>query len=125
MAVDTSSFRNGLKIELNGEPYAITYFQHVKPGKGGAFVRTKVKSLKSGKVVDKLRAHRAEQEAVCSDFVADDGPKLQTEEALRAKDEEHSKVTEEHSKQMEEMERQHREEAAKYEKKIAQKARSK
>jgi len=53
MAVDTSSFRNGLKIELNGEPYAITYFQHVKPGKGGAFVRTKVKSLKSGKVVDK------------------------------------------------------------------------
>ena len=53
MAVDTSSFRNGLKIELDGEPYTITYFQHVKPGKGGAFVRTKVKSLKSGKVVDK------------------------------------------------------------------------
>ena len=53
MAVDTSSFRNGLKIELDGEPYTITYFQHVKPGKGGAFVRTKVKSLKTGKVVDK------------------------------------------------------------------------
>ena len=53
MVVDTSSFRNGLKIELDGEPYTITYFQHVKPGKGGAFVRTKVKSLKSGKVVDK------------------------------------------------------------------------
>ena len=53
MAVDTSSFRNGLKIELDGEPYTITYFQHVKPGKGGAFVRTKVKSLKNGKVVDK------------------------------------------------------------------------
>lgn len=53
MAVDTSSFRNGLKIELDGEPYTITYFQHVKPGKGGAFVRTKVKSLKTGKIVDK------------------------------------------------------------------------
>lgn len=53
MAVDTSSFRNGLKIELDGEPYTITYFQHVKPGKGGAFVRTKVKSLKTGKVLDK------------------------------------------------------------------------
>ena len=53
MAVDTSSFRNGLKIELDGEPFTITYFQHVKPGKGGAFVRTKVKSLKSGKVIDK------------------------------------------------------------------------
>ena len=53
MAVSTSDFRNGLKIELDGEPWSITYFQHVKPGKGGAFVRTKVKSLLSGKVVDK------------------------------------------------------------------------
>ena len=42
MAVDTSDFRNGLKIELDGEPFTITYFQHVKPGKGGAFVRTKI-----------------------------------------------------------------------------------
>ena len=53
MAVSTSDFRNGLKIELDGEPYTITYFQHVKPGKGGAFVRTKVKSLRTGKVLDK------------------------------------------------------------------------
>ncbi|MGI9591678.1 MAG: elongation factor P [Myxococcota bacterium] len=53
MATDTSDFRNGLKIELDGEPYTITYFQHVKPGKGGAFVRTKVKNLRTGKVVDK------------------------------------------------------------------------
>jgi len=53
MAVDTSQFRNGLKIELDGEPYAITYFQHVKPGKGGAFVRTKVKHLVSGRVLDR------------------------------------------------------------------------
>ena len=39
---DTSQFKNGLKLELDGQPFTITYFQHVKPGKGGAFVRTKV-----------------------------------------------------------------------------------
>ena len=53
MSVDTSQFRNGLKIELDGEPYTIIFFQHVKPGKGGAFVRTKVKNLKNGKVLDR------------------------------------------------------------------------
>jgi elongation factor P len=51
--VDTSQFRNGLKIELDGEPFVITYFQHVKPGKGGAFVRTKVKNLRTGRVLDR------------------------------------------------------------------------
>ena len=53
MAVETSQFRNGLKIELDGNPFVITYFQHVKPGKGGAFVRTKVKNLLNGKVLEK------------------------------------------------------------------------
>ncbi len=53
MAISTSDFKNGLKIELDGEPFTITYFQHVKPGKGGAFVRTKVKNLKTGRVLDK------------------------------------------------------------------------
>ncbi len=48
----TSEFRKGLKIELDGTPYVIVDFQHVKPGKGGAFVRTKLKSLLTGKVVD-------------------------------------------------------------------------
>jgi elongation factor P len=52
MAVDTSQFRNGLRIELDGEPFQITYFQHVKPGKGGAFVRTKLKNLRTGKTID-------------------------------------------------------------------------
>jgi len=51
--VSTTEFRNGLKIEIDGEPYVIVEFQHVKPGKGGAFVRTKFKSLKSGNVTDK------------------------------------------------------------------------
>ncbi len=51
--MDTSDFKNGLRIELAGEPYTILYFQHVKPGKGGAFVRTKVKNLRNGKIVEK------------------------------------------------------------------------
>ena len=53
MALATSDFKNGLKIEIAGEPYTIVNFQHVKPGKGGAFVRTKIKNLRNGKVVDK------------------------------------------------------------------------
>ncbi len=48
----TSDFRNGLKIDFEGEPYVIVYFQHVKPGKGGAFVRTKLKNLKTGAVIE-------------------------------------------------------------------------
>jgi elongation factor P len=51
--VSTTEFRNGLKIEVDGEPYAIVEFQHVKPGKGGAFVRTKMKSLRTGNVIDR------------------------------------------------------------------------
>ena len=51
--LSTSDFRNGLKIEIEGEPYAIVEFQHVKPGKGGAFVRTKLKSIKTGSVIDR------------------------------------------------------------------------
>jgi elongation factor P len=48
----TADFRNGLCIEFNNDIYAIIEFQHVKPGKGGAFVRTKLKNLKTGKVID-------------------------------------------------------------------------
>src|SRR6201981_567762 len=51
--VDTNSFRNGMHIELDGKVWRIVEFQHVKPGKGGAFVRTKLKSLDSGAVVDR------------------------------------------------------------------------
>ncbi len=49
----TADFRNGMVIEIDGDLWAITYFQHVKPGKGGAFVRTKMKNVLSGSVVDK------------------------------------------------------------------------
>ena len=48
----TAEFKKGLKIELDGVPYTIVDFQHVKPGKGGAFVRTKMKSLLTGRVLD-------------------------------------------------------------------------
>jgi len=53
MRYSTAEFRKGLKIELSGEPFVIVDFQHVKPGKGGAFVRTKLKSLVRGNVLDK------------------------------------------------------------------------
>ena len=48
----TADFRNGLCIEFNDDLYTIVQFQHVKPGKGAAFVRTKLKSLTTGKVID-------------------------------------------------------------------------
>jgi elongation factor P len=51
--INTNQFRNGTHIELDGAVWRIVEFQHVKPGKGGAFVRTKLKSLDSGAVVDK------------------------------------------------------------------------
>src|SRR5437868_15155365 len=51
--VSTDQFRNGMHIELEGQTWRIVEFQHVKPGKGGAFVRTKLKALGSGAVVDK------------------------------------------------------------------------
>jgi elongation factor P len=50
--VATNQFRNGMHIEHRGSTWRIVEFQHVKPGKGGAFVRTKLKSLDSGAVVD-------------------------------------------------------------------------
>jgi elongation factor P len=47
----TADIRNGLCIEFNGDLFSIVEFQHVKPGKGGAFVRTKLKNLRTGKVI--------------------------------------------------------------------------
>jgi len=49
---DTSDFRNGLIIKFKNDLYTIVEFQHVKPGKGGAFVRTTLKNLRNGKVLD-------------------------------------------------------------------------
>ena len=47
---DTSDFRNGMILDMDGEYWTLVEFQHVKPGKGGAFVRTKIKNLLSGQV---------------------------------------------------------------------------
>jgi elongation factor P len=47
----TSDFKNGMVIEFNGELFTLVEFQHVKPGKGPAFVRTKIKNVKTGKVL--------------------------------------------------------------------------
>ena len=49
---DTSNFRRGLKIEIDDKPFEILEFLHVKPGKGGAFVRTKLRNMLNGRVVD-------------------------------------------------------------------------
>lgn len=51
--ISTAEFRSGTRIELAGVPYYIVEFQHVKPGKGGAFVRTRLRNVKTGQVLDK------------------------------------------------------------------------
>ena len=51
--ISTNQFKNGSHIEVDGTTYRIMEFQHVKPGKGGAFVRTRLRRLGDGSVVDK------------------------------------------------------------------------
>jgi len=80
-SIDTSQFRNGLKIELDGEPFTMIYFQHVKPGKGGAFVRTKVRNLKNGRVLERtFRSGERVEEADVSEskmqYLYQDGENL-------------------------------------------------
>jgi len=53
MKYQTSDFRNGLKVEIDGNPYIMVYFQFVKPGKGTAFTRTKLKNMISGNVLER------------------------------------------------------------------------
>lgn len=63
--IDTSDFRNGLSIILDGDIYTIVDFQHVKPGKGGAFVRSKLKNVRTGAVIDKTwRAGEKMEQAI-------------------------------------------------------------
>ena len=63
--ISTSDFKRGLTVELNGELYSIVDFQHVKPGKGGAFVRTKFKNVKTGLIIDKtFRAGEKMEQAI-------------------------------------------------------------
>ena len=63
--ISTSDFKNGMTIELDNQLYKILYFQHVKPGKGGAFVRTKLKDLNTGTIIDKtFRAGEKMEQAI-------------------------------------------------------------
>ncbi len=63
--IDTSDFKTGLTIELDGDPCKILDFQHVKPGKGAAFVRTKIKNLKTGSSIERtFRPGEKLQEAI-------------------------------------------------------------
>jgi elongation factor P len=76
--VDTNSFKNGMHIEHKGSVWRIVQFQHVKPGKGGAFVRTKLKNLDSGAVVDETfrageKFPRVHTEVRNVQFLYDDG----------------------------------------------------
>ena len=66
MQVSTAEFKKGLKIQFDGQPYSIVDFQHVKPGKGGAFVRTKLKHMKQGRVID--NTFRAGEKVELVDF---------------------------------------------------------
>jgi elongation factor P len=53
MSVSTNDLKNGMTLDLDGTLFQVVEFQHVKPGKGGAFVRTKLRNVKTGAVVDK------------------------------------------------------------------------
>ena len=53
MSVSTNDLKNGMTLELDGTLFQVIEFQHVKPGKGGAFVRTKLRNVKTGAVVEK------------------------------------------------------------------------
>src|SRR6188508_680809 len=55
----TADFKNGLVLDIAGQLFQLVYFQHVKPGKGGAFVRTKLKNIRTGAVID--RTYRADE----------------------------------------------------------------
>jgi elongation factor P len=79
--VNTNEFRNGMHIEVDGSVWRIVQFQHVKPGKGGAFVRTKLKNLDSGAVVDKTfrageRFSRIHTEVKSSQYLYDAGDEV-------------------------------------------------
>jgi elongation factor P len=79
--VSTNQFRNGMHIQVDGDVWRIVEFQHVKPGKGGAFVRTKLKSLDSGAVVDKTfrageRFSRIHTEVKSAQYLYDAGDEV-------------------------------------------------
>lgn len=76
--IDTSEFKKGLKFEMEGTPWEIVDFQHVKPGKGSAFVRTRIKNLMTANVIDRTfrsgdKVDAAECEEIEASFLYYDG----------------------------------------------------
>jgi elongation factor P len=76
--ISTSDFRTGLTIELDGDAYQVVEFQHVKPGKGAAFVRAKIKNVKTGQVLERTfrageKMPQARIERKMMEFLYDDG----------------------------------------------------
>src|SRR5919205_2384833 len=79
--VNTNQFKNGMHIEVDGQKWRIVEFQHVKPGKGGAFVRTKLKARDGGNVVDKTfrageKFTRVHTEVKNVQYLYDDGSEV-------------------------------------------------
>jgi len=82
MAYSMSDLKKGLKIELEGIPYKIVEYQHVKPGKGAAFVRVKMKSYMDGRVLEKTfhagdKCEEPKLEEKTMQYLYDDGENLQ------------------------------------------------
>jgi elongation factor P len=78
MMYDTSDFRNGLKVEMDGNPYVMVYFQFVKPGKGTAFTRTKLKNMRTGAVIERTfrtgeKLQAADVDEVNANYLYEDG----------------------------------------------------
>jgi elongation factor P len=76
--IDTSAFRKGLKIEIDDAPWSIVEFQHVKPGKGSAFVRTRIKNLLTNNTIDRTfrsgdTVGEADCEEISCDYLYNDG----------------------------------------------------
>ena len=70
--ISAGDFKNGVTVEIEGNIFQIMEFQHVKPGKGAAFVRTKLKNIISGGVVEKTLGHlnprAVSREKICSTY---------------------------------------------------------
>jgi elongation factor P len=79
--VNTNQFKNGMHIQVEGDVWRIVEFQHVKPGKGGAFVRTRLKNLGSGAVVDRTfrageKFQRMHTEVKSAQYLYDSGDEV-------------------------------------------------
>ena len=82
MAIGMSELKKGMKIEIEGVPYRITEYQHVKPGKGAAFVRCKIRNFLNGKTIERTfhagdKCETPDLEQKTMQFLYDDGEMLQ------------------------------------------------